>query len=115
MALNQGTVDAAANWWNSEEDSELMRMVSKGMVKKNDFRMIFKSDLIPASPVAYLDNLPADLKVKIEQAFLQAHVKNKPAFDKLSDGKNDPFVKVTHAEFEPVVAMNKFVDNLRKK
>jgi phosphonate transport system substrate-binding protein len=115
MALNQGTVDAAANWWNNDEDSELMRMVTKGMVKKNDFRMIFKSDLIPASPVAYLDSLPADLKVKIEQAFLQAHVKNKPAFDKLSDGKNDPFVKVTHAEFEPVVAMNKFVDNLRKK
>jgi phosphonate transport system substrate-binding protein len=115
MALNQGTVDAAANWWNNEEDSELMRMVTKGMVKKNDFRMIFKSDLIPASPVAYLDSLPADLKVKLEQAFLQAHVKNKPAFDKLSDGKNDPFVKVTHAEFEPVVAMNKFVDNLRKK
>jgi phosphonate transport system substrate-binding protein len=115
MALNQGTVDAAANWWNSEEDSELMRMVTKGMVKKSDFRMIFKSDLIPASPVAYLDSLPADLKVKIEQAFLQAHVKNKPVFDKLSDGKNDPFVRVTHAEFEPVVAMNKFVDNLRKK
>ena len=115
MALNQGTVDAAANWWNNEEDSELMRMVTKGRVKKNDFRMIFKSDLIPASPVAYLDSLPADLKVKIEQAFLQAHVKNKTAFDKLSDGKNEPFVKVTHAEFEPVVAMNKFVDNLRKK
>ena len=114
MALNQGTVDAAANWWNSEEDSELMRMVTKGMVKKSDFRMIFKSDLIPASPVAYLDSLPADLKVKIEQAFLQAHVKNKSAFDKLSDGKNEPFVRVTHAEFEPVVAMNKFVDNMRK-
>lgn len=115
MALNQGTVDAAANWWNNEEDSELMRMVTKGMVKKEDFRVIFKSDLIPASPVAYLDSLPADLKEKIQQAFLQAHIKNKAAFDKLSDGKNDPFVKVTHAEFEPVVAMNKFVDNLRKK
>jgi len=115
MALSQGTVDAAANWWNSEEDSELMRMVTKGMVKKEDFRVIFKSDLIPASPVAYLDSLPADLKGKIEQAFLQAHVKNKVAFDKLSDGKNDPFVKVTHAAFEPVVAMNTFVDALRKK
>jgi phosphonate transport system substrate-binding protein len=55
------------------------------------------------------------MKEKIQQAFLQAHIKNKAAFDKLSDGKNDPFVKVTHAEFEPVVAMNKFVDNLRKK
>lgn len=115
MALSQGTVDAAANWWNNDEDSEMTRMVSKGMVKKEDFRIVFKSDLIPASPVAYLDSLPADLKTKIQQAFLQAHVKNKAAFDKLSDGKNEPFVTVTHAEFEPVVAMNKFVDNLRKK
>ncbi len=115
MALQQGTVDVAANWWNSEEDSELMRMVTKGMVKKEDFRIIFKSDLIPASPVAYLDSLPADLKAKISQAFLQAHTKNKAAFDKLSDGKNDPFVTVTHKEFEPVVAMNAFVDQLRKK
>lgn len=115
MALSAGTVDAAANWWNNDEDSELMRMVTKGMVKKEDFRMVFKSDLIPASPVAYLDSLPADLKVKIEQAFLQAHVKNKAAFDTLSDGKNDPFVRVTHAAFEPVEAMNKFVDNLRKR
>ena len=115
MALQQGTVDAAANWWNSEEDSELMRMVTKGMVKKEDFQIIFKSDLIPASPVAYLDSLPADMKAKISQAFLQAHTKNKAAFDKLSDGKNDPFVAVTHKEFEPVVAMNAFVDQLRKK
>jgi phosphonate transport system substrate-binding protein len=65
--------------------------------------------------VAYLDSLPADLKAKISQAFLQAHTKNKAAFDKLSDGKNDPFVTVTHKEFEPVVAMNTFVDQLRKK
>lgn len=115
MALQQGTVDVAANWWNNEEDSELMRMVTKGMVKKEDFQIIFKSDLIPASPLAYLDNLPADLKAKISQAFLQAHIKNKAAFDKLSDGKNDPFVTVTHKEFEPVVAMNTFVDQLRKK
>ena len=115
MALQQGTVDVAANWWNSEEDSELMRMVTKGMVKKEDFNVIFKSDLIPASPVAYLDSLPADLKAKISQAYLQAHTKNKAAFDKLSDGKNDPFVTVTHKEFEPVMAMNAFVDQLRKK
>jgi len=46
---------------------------------------------------------------------LQAHTKNKAAFDKLSDGKNDPFVTVTHKEFEPVMAMNAFVDQLRKK
>ena len=115
MALNQGTVDVAANWWNNETDSELVRMSDKGMVKKEDFRIIFKSDQIVNSPVAYLDSLPADLKKRIEQAFLNAHQKDKAAFDKLSDGKNEPYQTVTHDAYLPVVELNKFVDSLRKR
>ena len=115
MALNQGTVDVAANWWNNETDSELIRMSDKGMVKKEDFRIIFKSDQIVNSPVAYLDSLPADLKKRIEQAFLNVHQKDKSAFDKLSDGKNEPFQTVTHEAYLPVVELNKFVDSLRKR
>ena len=115
MALNQGTVDVAANWWNNENDSELVRMSDKGMVKKEDFRIIYKSDQIVNSPVAYLDSLPADLKKRIEQAFLNAHQKDKAAFDKLSDGKNEPYQTVTHDAYLPVVELNKFVDSLRKR
>ena len=51
IALQQKTVDVAANWWNSEDDSNLTRMVTKGLVKKEDFRIISKSDLIPNSPL----------------------------------------------------------------
>ena len=115
MALNQGTVDMAANWWNNETDSELIRMAEKGMVKREDFRIIYKSDQIVNSPIAYLDSLPADLKKKIEQAFFDAPKKDKAAFDKLSAGKNEPFQPVKHEAYLPVVELNKFVDNLRKK
>ena len=115
MALNQGTVDMAANWWNNENDSEMIRMADKGMVKREDFRIIFKSDQIVNSPIAYLDSLPADLKKKIEQAFFDAPKKDKAAFDKLSAGKNEPFQPVKHEAYLPVVELNKFVDNLRKK
>jgi phosphonate transport system substrate-binding protein len=34
MALEQGSVDVAFNWWNSDSDSNLTRMVSKGMVRR---------------------------------------------------------------------------------
>jgi len=115
MALNQGTVDVAANWWNNENDSELQRMVDKAMVKKEDFRMIYKSDPIVNSPIAYLDSLPADLKQKIEKAFFDASAKDKVAYDKLSDGKNDPFQPVKHEAYLPIIELNKFVDNLRKR
>jgi phosphonate transport system substrate-binding protein len=115
MALSQGTVDVAANWWNNENDSEMIRMADKGMVKREDFRIIYKSDQIVNSPVAYLDSLPADLKKKIEQAFFDAPKKDKAAFEKLSGGKNEPFQPVTHEAYLPVVELNKFVDALRKK
>src|SRR5919112_1538072 len=32
IALDKGTVDVAANWWNAEDDSNLIRMDKKGMV-----------------------------------------------------------------------------------
>lgn len=115
IALNQGTVDVAANWWNSEDDSNLTRMDKKGMVKKDDFRIIFKSDMIVNSPLAYLADLPSDAKAAIAQAIFDAPKKDKVAYDKLSDGKNEPFEPATHKEWEPVVKLIKFVDDLRKK
>ena len=113
-ALQQGTVDVAANWWNADDDSNLTRMVNKGMLKKEDFRLIFKSPLIINSPYAYLSDLPADLKAAIRQAFFDAPKKDKPAFDKLSDGKNRPWEPITHQDYLPTIEMVKFVDTLRK-
>ena len=108
-------VDIAANWWNSEDDSNLTRVANKGMVKKDDFRILYKSDMIVNSPFAYLADMPADLKKAIATAFFDAAKKDKDAFDRLSDGKNEPFQPVTHKEYEPIVELNKFVDALRKK
>ncbi len=113
-ALQQGTVDVAANWWNADDDSNLTRMVSKGMLKKEDFRVIYKSPLIINSPYAFLANLPADLKAKIRQAFFDAAKNNKAAFDKLSDGKNRPWEPIKHEDYLPTIEMVKFVDSLRK-
>jgi phosphonate transport system substrate-binding protein len=115
IALDKGTVDCAADWWNSDTDSNLTRMVKKGMVKKEDFRVIFKSGLLAGSPYAYLSDLPADLKQAIAKAFTDAPTKDKAAFDRLSDGKDKEFVPVTHKDYENTVEMIQFVNDMRKK
>jgi phosphonate transport system substrate-binding protein len=89
-------------------------MVAKGMVKKEDFRIIFKSDLIANSPYAYMGDMPDDLKAAIRKAFADAPTKAKAAFDRLSDGKDQGFKTVDHKFYEPVVDLVKFVDQLRK-
>lgn len=115
IALQQGTVDVAANWWNAEDDSNLTRMDKKGMAKATDYRIIYKSDMIVNSPMAYLADLPPELKAKIRQAFFDAEKKDKTAFDKLSDGKNEIWQPVDVKAYEPIIELNKFIDQLRKK
>ena len=63
IAVADKTVDVCANWWNADDDSNLTRMLTKGMLKnadgsamkKQDFRIILKSALIINSPTAMLD------------------------------------------------------------
>jgi phosphonate transport system substrate-binding protein len=115
IALGQGTCDAAFNWWNDENESNLLRMDRKGMAKAADFKIIFKSDQIVNSPMAYLADLPADLKAAIKKAILELADKDKAAFDKIYEGKQKPFEAVSHKEYEPVVDLIKFVDSIRKQ
>lgn len=123
IALAGGQVQACANWWNGPGDSNLTRMLNKGMLKKadgsalkeSDFRIILKSALIINSPTASLDLLPDDMKAAIRQAWFDAPTKAPEAFAKLSDGKNKPWAPVANADYDDTIKLIKFVDGLKKK
>jgi len=125
LALVQGTVDVAANSWTDDSDSNLTRMISKGMLKNadgtsmkyEDFRIIAKSDVILNGPLAYLSDLPPELKANINDAFFKLRTNDKAAADKLYDGKLDRegWAPAKTEDWNPVVDLVKFVDSLRRK
>ncbi|WP_315768802.1 MULTISPECIES: phosphonate ABC transporter substrate-binding protein [unclassified Bradyrhizobium] len=123
LALSQGTVDIAANQWTSDNDSTLAQMLTKGMLKnadgspmkKDDFRIIHKSAPIINGPYAYNTDLPDDLKSAIAKAFFDAPIKDKAAFDRLSDGQKKGFHPATTKDWDGTIDLIKFVDSLRKK
>ena len=123
IALTGGQVQACANFWTGPGDSNLTRMLNKGMLKKpdgspmkeSDFRIVLKSDLIINGPTAYLDSLPEDLKAAMRQAWFESAEKAPAAFAKLSDGKNKPFAPTTNADYDATIKLIKFVDGLKKK
>jgi phosphonate transport system substrate-binding protein len=98
-------------------------MLTKGMLKnadgapmkKEDFRIVLKSELIINSPTAMISGLPDELKSATRSAFLEAASKDKPAFQKLSDGKNQPFQPIDNAAYDETIKLIQFVDRLRKK
>jgi len=76
---------------------------------------VLTSDLIINSPVAYLSDMPDDLKAAIRQAYLDAPTKDKVAFEKLSDGKNLPWQPIDNAAYDDTIKLIRFVDALRRK
>jgi phosphonate transport system substrate-binding protein len=115
IALNQGTVDMCANWWNDESESNLLRMARKNMAKAEDFRIIFRSEQIVNSPIAYLDSLPQALRTAIQDAVLEMPTADPAGFARIYDGKAQPWQRTTNAEYDPVIELNRFVDGLRRR
>jgi phosphonate transport system substrate-binding protein len=115
IGVQQGTCDAAFNWFNDENESMLMRMDRKGMAKFADFKMIFKSDQIVNSPIAVLGEMPADLKMAIKDALLSIAKNDPKAFETATDGKQKPYETVDNKAYDTIIELNKFVDQLKKK
>lgn len=66
IAVQNKKVDAAAI-----ADRILDAAVSKGLVKREDLVEVWKSEPIPESPTVWRKDLPADLKTRVQAAFLQ--------------------------------------------
>jgi phosphonate transport system substrate-binding protein len=89
LAVKNGKVDGA-----STNDIDMARGDGKRWNAKEDFEIIWKSKLIPASPMAYRKDLPASLKKALKEAFVS--YKDPVGLDKLKlkgymDGSDELF------------------------
>ena len=113
MALLNGTYDAAATWWRNEEYSNPMRMEAKGMIKPGQWRIIWKSPLLPNSPWAMSTKLPEQMRRDVQNALLAMKDASPEAWTSLTMDKASGFQKVTHKDYEAIVRMIKH--NLDKR
>jgi phosphonate transport system substrate-binding protein len=66
IAVQNKKIDAAAI-----ADRILDSAISKGLAKREDIQIVWESDPIPESPTVWRRDLPADLKRRIQAAFLE--------------------------------------------
>jgi len=66
LAVQNKKVDAAA-----VADRILDAAIAKGFAKREDLVVVWRSDPIPESPTVWRKDLPADLKKRIQAAFLE--------------------------------------------
>ncbi|TVM33441.1 phosphonate ABC transporter substrate-binding protein [Oceanidesulfovibrio marinus] len=106
MGLVSGTYDAVATWWRSDSSNNPKRMESKGMIEPGQWRIIWKSPLLPSSPWAVPTDLPEDMRKDIQKALLELPTKDPEAWASFIKGeKISGFAEVTHEDYEPIVRM----------
>ncbi|MCA0212241.1 MAG: phosphonate ABC transporter substrate-binding protein [Proteobacteria bacterium] len=92
IAVQNRKVDAAAI-----ADRILDAAISKGLAKREDLTVVWRSDPIPESPTVWRKDLSADLKKRIQAAFLQ--VKDIPWSDQ---GLLNGFHPTTDAAYDVI-------------
>lgn len=92
LAVKSGKVDIA-----STNDLDLERGNGKQWETEKDFKILWTSDLIPGSPMAYRKDLPESLKKAIQEAFLSYD--DKEGLKKL---KLKGFVATGDATYNPI-------------
>lgn len=77
----------------------LGQMEKAGVLKKDAIKIIDETDLIPNPAYVVRSDLPADLKAKIKEFYLQ--YENESYFEALHRDKNVRFVEVSEKDYEP--------------
>ena len=122
-ALAQGLVDLAVGEWTSEEDSTLSRLLARGNLKnadgtamrRDDFRVVAKSELIANAPITYLSDMPDDLKALIRRAMLEAPMRDRTAFEKVYEGKGRGWDTIEGPAYDRAIDLVKYMDESRSR
>ena len=116
IALLKGTYDAVYTW-TAKNDSfgNLRMMMDKGLLKRDQVRIIGTSDPIRNPLLAVRNELPAQMKKDIAQMYFDMATENKAVLRAAAQGDVKRYVAVTHEDYATQIEARKFLRAARKK
>lgn len=115
MALVNGTFDAVATHWRNETAGNIQTMEKKGLIPAGSTRIIWKSPVIPNTPVMMLTTLPQELQDAFKTALMAFPEKDPEGFATYSNGTSSGYVEAKHEDYLDVVAITEFNAAERRK
>lgn len=101
LAVYEGTADAAFVATHRFDN-----VIDRGLVKLEDFNVLWLSPTVPQDPFTYRTTLCADLRMKIEDTFLTLHTRD-DAREFLDNVKSNRFVRMTSADYDIIRELKK--------
>lgn len=110
--------DGAITWTNDVEKHTrggLHMMLSRGVLKKEDIRIIWASDLIPNPVIAIRADLPKEMKAELKAMFLNLHNDDPKVFKEVVRGQSQGYKEVQHSAYQIAVDLRMQLAKERRK
>ena len=100
-----GQFDSAFVWGARDPLSRgvLKAMTDRGVLDPKRLRVIWRSPLIPSSPVTVRKDLPQDMKRDIQKLFVDLQTIDPKMAEIVARGKTQGYVHVTHEMYQPIL------------
>jgi phosphonate transport system substrate-binding protein len=116
LGVINGQIDSAFTWSSKGHNAGQIRaMVDRGVLKLDQFRVVWESPLIPNPVVVVRKDLPEDLKRELRAFWADLHKVDIKVAEAAARGKTQGFVPATHEMYKPVLDAALEVRKTRKK
>jgi phosphonate transport system substrate-binding protein len=100
LGVLKGTYDGAFTWTSKNDNiGNLRAMMNKGLLKREDIRIVWTSDPLPSPPVVIRKDLPADMRAQIEKLFVTLKDHDMKLAEAVAQGRTSGMVKVAHKDY----------------
>lgn len=111
-----GQFDSAFTWSSKGHNAgQISAMLKRGVLKLDQFRVIWESPLIPNPLVVVRKDMPADMRRDMLAFWTELHQVSPAVAEAAARGKTAGFVPVTHEMYKPVVDAVVEVRKARKR
>lgn len=104
LGVINGQLDSAFTWSSKGHNAGQIRaMVDRGVLKMDQFRVVWESPLIPNPLVVVRKDMPEDMKRELRAFWTELHKIDPKVAEAAARGKTAGFVPATHEMYKPVL------------
>jgi phosphonate transport system substrate-binding protein len=100
LGVLKGTYDGAFTWTSKNDNiGNLRQMMNKGLLKREDIRVVWTSPQLPSPPVVIRTNLPLEMRADMEKLFIRLKDHDMKLAESVAQGKTNGMVRVYHEDY----------------
>jgi|DEB19_MinimDraft_3_1074340.scaffolds.fasta_scaffold46270_2 phosphonate transport system substrate-binding protein len=100
LGVLKGTYDAAFTWTSKDDNiGNIRQMMNKGLLKREQIRIIWTSPILPSPPVTIRTDLPPAMRNDLEKLFTELQNHDVKLAEAVAQGRTKGMVPIKHEDY----------------